>query len=405
MGMHVLRLTENIKLRQSHMVTVMYTHSCAHPVLLDSGLMIMVLNIFFFFQDTNALVLHTVLPSLGVAQKRDFSMNSVCVPRRAGEAAGAIAKLVKKDEPPLVINVEYNQLDPLLKAGNGQGDINDPKSGFSPFPGNANVLVMKLKDYVQTIEGKDRGVVDEFVNPKYADETKTKFKKPTRLECMMQDYPILLRREVPSAKVGFTTFDRWIAFSPAKNDLVTARKLSAAGEPPSAAASTEFDVYKAHAIKALLYDKEDASYQTLGGISGLYAGPRLIFGPFFALTVSDLRTKISQPHKCHLDPNTALYLDGSNIKIDSITLKGDAAAIIINTRNDASLLIKDLVLEADEGLIFKDIPDDELSNAKPSDSIRGYITVNKPTLTINIDRPGTFLLTGTGQLSELEPDL
>jgi len=29
----------------------------------------------------------------------------------------------------------------------------------------------------------------EFVNPKYADEAKTVFKKPTRLECMMQDYP------------------------------------------------------------------------------------------------------------------------------------------------------------------------------------------------------------------------
>lgn len=29
----------------------------------------------------------------------------------------------------------------------------------------------------------------EFVNPKYTDGTKTKFKSPTRLECMMQDYP------------------------------------------------------------------------------------------------------------------------------------------------------------------------------------------------------------------------
>lgn len=32
-------------------------------------------------------------------------------------------------------------------------------------------------------------VVQEFVNPKYADETRTSFKKSTRLECMMQDYP------------------------------------------------------------------------------------------------------------------------------------------------------------------------------------------------------------------------
>ena len=35
-------------------------------------------------------------------------------------------------------------------------------------------------------------MMPEFVNPKYADSMKTKFKKPTRLETMMQDYPRLL---------------------------------------------------------------------------------------------------------------------------------------------------------------------------------------------------------------------
>lgn len=39
---------------------------------------------------------------------------------------------------------------------------------------------------------RTKGVITEFVNPKYADDTKTKFKAPTRLECMMQDYPKLL---------------------------------------------------------------------------------------------------------------------------------------------------------------------------------------------------------------------
>jgi UDP-sugar pyrophosphorylase len=50
-----------------------------------------------------------------------------------------------------------------------------------------------------------RGVVSEFVNPKYADASKTLFKSPTRLECMMQDYPVLLP---PDAPVGFTQCDR-----------------------------------------------------------------------------------------------------------------------------------------------------------------------------------------------------
>ena len=47
------------------------------------------------------------------------------------------------------------------------------------------------------------GVIPEFVNPKYSDETRTKFKAPTRLECMMQDYPKLLTSK---NQVGFTSY-------------------------------------------------------------------------------------------------------------------------------------------------------------------------------------------------------
>lgn len=38
----------------------------------------------------------------------------------------------------MVINVEYNQLDPLLRAtGYRDGDVNC-ETGYSPFPGNIN---------------------------------------------------------------------------------------------------------------------------------------------------------------------------------------------------------------------------------------------------------------------------
>ena len=46
-----------------------------------------------FLQDTNALVINSVVPALGVSAARDFHMNSICIPRLAGEAAGAIARL------------------------------------------------------------------------------------------------------------------------------------------------------------------------------------------------------------------------------------------------------------------------------------------------------------------------
>ena len=357
----------------------------------------------FFFQDTNALVLHSVLPSLGVSASRGFSMNSVCVPRRAGEAAGAIAKLVPKSssegqDPPLVINVEYNQLGPLL-AEKG-GDVNDPATGYSKFPGNANVLVVKLTDYVTTLNGPDKGVVDEFVNPKYKDETKTTFKKPTRLECMMQDYPKLLRREVPTATVGFTTFERWLAFSPAKNNLDAARTLADNDEPPSSASSTEFDFYKAHAVRGGLRDPDVASVRTLGGVKNLFQGPNVVFQPSFAMTQRDLREKIKS---CHLDDGATLVVEGANVIIKSLTLKNNAALIIRNTRDDATLIVDDLVLDG-PGLVFSDIPETDLRSAVPSDAIRGYTTAYTNALNVDIDQPGTFKLTNKGDIVDISKD-
>lgn len=46
-----------------------------------------------FLQDTNALVINSVVPTLGVSIAKGFHMNSICIPRLAGEAAGAIARL------------------------------------------------------------------------------------------------------------------------------------------------------------------------------------------------------------------------------------------------------------------------------------------------------------------------
>jgi UDP-sugar pyrophosphorylase len=90
------------------------------------------------------------------------------------------------------------------------GDTNDAATGFSVWPGNINELLFKLESYDAALEASKgaplltlahalshagpshtaplptAGNVPEFVNPKYADAAKTKFKSPTRLECMMQ---------------------------------------------------------------------------------------------------------------------------------------------------------------------------------------------------------------------------
>lgn len=179
-------------------------------------------------QDTNGLALHTLPAMLGVSCALSLEVNSLSVKRYAKQAIGAIARLVQESSgDSMTVNVEYNQLDPLLRAQPGQaqrGDENDPQTGHSPFPGNINQLLFALEPYAATLQ-RTAGVMPEFVNPKYADSSKTLFKKPTRLECMMQDYPRLLTNE---AKVGFTMAPSWLCYSPCKNNAKDAAASVAA---------------------------------------------------------------------------------------------------------------------------------------------------------------------------------
>lgn len=70
-----------------------------------------------------------------MSARHGYDMNSLAVPRKAKEAIGGIAALRRPDGSSLTINVEYNLLDPLLRAnGYPDGDVND-ETGWSPFPG------------------------------------------------------------------------------------------------------------------------------------------------------------------------------------------------------------------------------------------------------------------------------
>lgn len=78
---------------------------------------------------------HVEKPHAGVSSKFEYDVNSLAVPRKAKEAIGGIACLRHQDGRCMTINVEYNQLDPLLRAtGDGQGDVNN-EEGWSPYPG------------------------------------------------------------------------------------------------------------------------------------------------------------------------------------------------------------------------------------------------------------------------------
>ena len=158
-----------------------------------------------FFQDTNGLVFHSIPSALGVSAEKDFVMNSITVRRKPGEAVGAICRLKhdKDASKEITINVEYSEISALLKSTTSPRVTWLIRRPDSLLPGNINALVVFLPTYSDALS-KTSGIIPEFINPKYKDASKTTFKKPTRLECMMQDLPKLLDAK---AKVGFTEFE------------------------------------------------------------------------------------------------------------------------------------------------------------------------------------------------------
>ena len=288
-----------------------------------------------FFQDTNALALYACAGCVGVSCDRRLEMNTMSIPRRAKQEMGAIAAL-DKGGTRVVCNVEYNQLAPLLVAQGGAGDEPDPATGLSPFPGNTNCFVLDAKKYADKLAATG-GVVPEFVNPKFADESRTAFAKPARLESMMQDYPKLC-----DGAVGFTSITPWYCYSPVKNAAATAKKNADKGVPPACAASGEADFYRcgAELLKALgcAVDLKAKPTATAAGVP-VSLGPRVILDPSFATCYADLAAKLPHPSKIRISARSTLLLSGAGLVVEHLVLDG---ALQLKAVDDGELVVKRL---------------------------------------------------------------
>jgi len=359
----------------------------------------------FFFQDTNPLVTHALVPMLGVSVDRKYDMNSLCVPRRAGEAAGGIAKLTHEDGHSLVINVEYNQLDPLLRATPGfeAGDTDDPLTNFSPFPGNVNNLLVYLPNYVKVVSGPDAGVVEEFVNPKYADASRTTFKKPTRLECMMQDLPKLITKELgDDARVGFTTMERWLSFSPAKNDPASGAASAAKGDPPGSPASAEADYYAA--FRTTLSKVSGVEFGV--GVTKEFAGmpvrltPAVQLDPAFAATSTELADKVRGGT---VSGSSCLVVSGQGVvSLTGLALDG---ALVLRATGQATLAVQGLVVK-NKGWEFVPAEQEEGGEEVPETlRIRGFKLVKHETMEIVVGpEPGHWIVGPDGKPTKQEEE-
>ena len=304
----------------------------------------------------------------------------------------------------LVINVEYNQLDPLLRTqGDCLGDVADPATGFSPFPGNANNIVMELDAYAQTLKGEDQGVVVEFVNPKYKDDTRTAFTKPTRLECMMQDIPKLFQKELGAARanIGFTQFDRWLTFSPAKNALAAGQAaIKSGGTAPGTLSSAESDLYVQNHRKlqhiGVQIEKNSPDSDDLVSVAGIPVtpGPRVVLGPAFGIIQRDYSDKIVNGKAVRITQRSSLVVDGHHVTIKALDLDG---ALVVRAGPDSHVTVDGLVVK-NAGWALQELDD---SQAHPETvQIRGYTMKKKETAEYVVDEPGQFVIDSSGELKK-----
>jgi UDP-sugar pyrophosphorylase len=298
--------------------------------------------------------------------------------------------------------VEYNQLDPLLRTqGDCLGDVADPQTGYSPFPGNANNLIIEMSAYAKTLRGEDQGVVLEFVNPKYKDDTRTTFKKPTRLECMMQDIPKLFQKEMGTdVNIGFTMFDRWITFSPAKNSLEAGQDAVRGGNTaPGTLSSAESDMYVQNQKKLQSLGNVDlpvAEYDAYIPMANIPVtpGPRIILCPAFGVCRTDYIHHI--PGSMKISQRSSLILDGHHITIKGLELDG---ALVIRTCDDAHVTVDGLSVTNDGWTLEELDPSIEYPEMV---RIRGYTMNKKATQEYNIMESGHFLIDSTGTLKKIE---
>ncbi|MCK9590316.1 MAG: UTP--glucose-1-phosphate uridylyltransferase [Terrimicrobiaceae bacterium] len=343
-----------------------------------------------FIQDTNGQVFNAAMAAIGVSEQRGYDFNSIAVNRVPGEAVGGITTLVKPGSPKLTINVEYNQLDPLLRATvSPEGDVPN-EHGFSRFPGNINLLVIRLEPYLRVLESS-RGIIAEFVNPKFDDASRTRFKKPARLETMMQDLPKLF---TAGEKVGVTIFDRAWCFSACKNNLTEAAEKAARNGPPESASSAENDFYLAGRMKlrAAGMTVIDEPARSIQGIP-FTPGPRVILRPSFALTLAEVNDRIKGGS---LSGASTLVLDG-DVQLENVTVSG-GASLVISAVHGAAVTVKNLNVSSGPSYILEELASPDIASVDVPEflRIRGYQILDEGVGKFAVSEPGHWEIDGSG---------
>ncbi|KAI3679440.1 hypothetical protein L2E82_51351 [Cichorium intybus] len=228
------------------------------------------------------------------------------------------------------------------------------------------LLILEIGPYMDELS-KIGGVIKEFVNPKYKDSTKTAFKSSTRLECMMQDYPKTLP---PSARVGFTVTNPWLAYATVNNNHDDAAKVLK-GNPYHSATSEERAIYGSNSMilrknEKTVEKKKNEKYKPQSRnfnevepeivvkqvfvspavgvkiddlVSEVFNGQevevwsRVVWKPKWDVTFSDFKTKVNGNNNS-VSQKSTLVIKGYNIFIEYLSLDG---TLLIDSVDDAEV--------------------------------------------------------------------
>ncbi len=133
----------------------------------------------------------------------------------------------------------------------------------------------------------------------------------------MQDYPKLLNS---TGEVGFTMYETWYCYSPAKNNILDAANCIAQGIPSCGAAEAEFNFYNwtnrmllAAGVKVEL-ETQKTDYNKMS----FAFGPKILMDPMFAITFREIKVKFAGKNQIH--KNASMILSDRDIFFENLDL-------------------------------------------------------------------------------------
>uniref|UniRef100_A0A146L7H3 UTP-monosaccharide-1-phosphate uridylyltransferase n=3 Tax=Lygus hesperus TaxID=30085 RepID=A0A146L7H3_LYGHE len=274
-----------------------------------------------FFQDTNSLTMKFIVPVLGYGALHRKRVLFAATPRKPGEAIGALCRTHSPSTQVYhTVNIEYSEICKYITQETVTGDQ------YSMLPGNMNVFCIDVPTYVRLLE-QTHGIIAEFINPKYTDATNTTFKKPTRVECMMQDFSKYLPESCGTHDIVACLLPPWYSYNPVKNSHRDALVKQAAGLTTDSAISAEFAYYRwfrlALSFQTPTVHSHNLCPEPTVSVAGILVphGPRIVLDPFLSPTLTHVANAIGSRLRC-TTLQDSVFIYGRFVTVQSLCVSG-----------------------------------------------------------------------------------